>query len=70
MLRINPAQQFALIKSDSDGVIGLASAGLPGWLLARQNHCQLVEIGHDVRVDRLVDCKQSGLVSQKLTQAQ
>ena len=62
MLGIDAAQQFALIEPQAQGVIGLALAGRPGRLLARQHRRQAIEIGHDGAVDRLVEGEEPRLM--------
>ena len=47
-------------------MIGLSCAWLPRWGLTGQNLCQSIEISDNVPVNRLVECKQSGLVGKKL----
>jgi hypothetical protein len=66
MPRIDASQQFALVKSKADRVVGLSRAGLEGRRLARHDPRQPVEIGDDFPVNRLVEGKQSRLVSQQL----
>ena len=55
MAWIDTAQQFALIKAEGDGVIGLPRTGFPRWLLTGQHDRQAIEVGDDAAVDRFVD---------------
>src|SRR5262245_4545727 len=66
VLRIDPAQQFSFVKSNTDGVIGLSHARLPRRGLTGHNICQSIEITDNVSVDRFVECKQSGLMGKQL----
>ena len=43
VLRIDTAQQLALVVAERDGVVGLACAGLPRWFLAGQDDRQPIE---------------------------
>src|SRR5262249_15959684 len=58
--------QFSFVKSNGDGVIGLSHAWLPRGGLTGHNIRQSIEIGDNVPVDRLVECKQSRLVGKQL----
>ena len=64
MLRIDSAQQLALVKAEAERVIGLPSARLPRRLLAGQNDRQSVEVGEHGRVDRLVERKEACLMGK------
>ncbi len=67
MLRIDTAQQFALVVAERDGVIALPCSGLPRWFLAGQDDRQPIEVGDDTAIDGLVEREQARLVREQLT---
>ena len=66
MLRIEAAQNLALVETKGDGVIGLPRPGLPRGLLARQHDRQPIEVGDEAAIDRLVEREQPRLVREEL----
>ena len=66
MLRVDAAQQLALVEPERDRVVGLARSGFPRGRLPRHDRCQAIEVGHRVPIDRLVEREQARLVGQQL----
>jgi len=66
MLRVDAAQQLALVVAQGDRMISLARARLPCRLLARQHDRKTVEVGHEIPVPLLIEGKQARLVRKQL----
>ena len=66
MLRIDTAQQLALIEPERDAVIGLPRARFPRGFLTGQHDRQAIEVGDEAAIDGLVEHVQPCLVCQEL----
>ena len=66
MVRIDAAQQLALVEPEGDAVIGLPRARFPRGLLTGQHDGQAIEIGDEAAIQRLVEHVQPRLVCQEL----
>src|SRR5579864_2394061 len=66
MLRINTAQQFALVEAESDGVIRLPRSWLPRWFLARQHDREAIRVREEATINGLVQLEQPCLVCEEL----
>src|SRR5687768_9502381 len=67
MLRVDSTQQFTLIESESERVIGLTGSRLPCGRLPREHDREPIEVGDHAAVDRLLKGKQPCLMGEQLT---
>jgi hypothetical protein len=63
---IDAAQKLALVKTQADGVIGLARSGWPCRSLTGEHDRQAIEVRDDGTIDGLVDREQAGLMREEL----